>query len=91
ADRRAFGTTVHQEPGSAGVGFGLGVSVVVDPGVTRSPSALGSYGWNGVATTTFWVDPHNDMTVQFLTQVRPTGSHRVFPELKRLVHESLAG
>ncbi|BAC69494.1 serine hydrolase [Streptomyces avermitilis] len=91
ADRRAFGTTVHQEPGSAGLGFGLGVSVVVDPGVTRSPSALGSYGWNGVATTTFWVDPHNDMTVQFLTQVRPTGSHRVYPELKRLIHESLAG
>ncbi|PBC60111.1 serine hydrolase [Streptomyces sp. Tue6028] len=89
ADRRAFGTPVHQEPGNAGLGFGLGVSVVVDPGITRSPSSEGAFGWSGVATTTFWVDPRRDLTVQFLSQVRPAGSNPVFPELKRLVHEAV--
>ncbi|AVH55335.1 MULTISPECIES: serine hydrolase domain-containing protein [Streptomyces] len=89
ADRRTFGSPVHQEPGNAGLGFGLGVSVVVDPDVTASPSSLGAFGWSGVATTTFWVDPHHDMTVQFLTQLRPRTSSSVFPELKRLVHEAV--
>ncbi|MET9826562.1 MULTISPECIES: serine hydrolase domain-containing protein [Streptomyces] len=90
ADLRAFGSRpAHDEPGNDGVGFGLGVSVVTDPGRTRSPSGLGTYGWSGVATTTFWVDPGRDLTVQFMTQVRPRASHTVYPDLKRLVHEAL--
>ncbi|MBU6529550.1 serine hydrolase domain-containing protein [Streptomyces mayonensis] len=90
ADLRAVGSRpVHDEPGNDGVGFGLGVSVVVDPDRTRSPSGLGTYGWSGVATTTFWVDPGRDLTVQFMTQVRPRASHTVYPDLKRLVHEAL--
>lgn len=91
ADIRSCGSRVHRGPGKAGLGFGLGVSVVTDPGITLSPAVLGAYGWSGVATTTFWVDPHHDLTVQFLTQVRPSGSHSVYPELKRLVHEAVSG
>ncbi|MGW1161506.1 serine hydrolase domain-containing protein [Streptomyces sp. NPDC002519] len=91
ADLHAYGSPVHREPAKAGLGFGLGVSVVTDPAVTRSPTVRGTFGWSGVATTTFWVDPEHDLTVQFLTQLRPTGSHTVYPELKRLVHEALTG
>lgn len=91
ADIRSCGSPVHREPGKAGLGFGLGVSVVTDPGLTRSPAVLGQFGWSGVATTTFWVDPHHDLTVQFLTQLRPAGAHTVYPELKRLVHEAVCG
>ncbi|MGX1116451.1 CubicO group peptidase (beta-lactamase class C family) [Streptomyces ambofaciens] len=90
ADLRALGSRpAHDQPGNDGVGFGLGVSVVIDPSRTRSPSGLGTYGWSGVATTTFWVDPGRDLTVQFMTQVRPKSSHTVYPDLKRLVHEAL--
>ncbi|MGQ4387128.1 serine hydrolase domain-containing protein [Streptomyces sp. SAS_270] len=89
ADIRAFGSPVQREPGKAGLGFGLGVSVVIDPDVTQSPSSLGTFSWSGVATTTFWVDPRHDLTVQFLTQVRPTGTHTVGPDLRRLVHEAI--
>ncbi|MGV9563652.1 serine hydrolase domain-containing protein [Streptomyces sp. NPDC003480] len=91
ADMHSYGSPVHREPGKAGLGFGLGVSVVTDPAITRSPTVRGAFGWSGVATTTFWVDPEHDLTVQFLTQLRPTGSHTVYPELKRLVHEALTG
>ncbi|MFF8633290.1 serine hydrolase domain-containing protein [Streptomyces pilosus] len=92
ADLRAFGSRpAHDVPGNDGVGFGLGVSVVIDPSRTQSPSGLGSYGWSGVATTTFWVDPGRDLTVQFCTQVRPRSSHTVFPDLKRLVHAAVTG
>ncbi|MER6348050.1 serine hydrolase domain-containing protein [Streptomyces sp. NPDC001595] len=91
ADLRAFGSRpAHDEPGNDGVGFGLGVSVVIDPSRTRAPSGLGTFGWSGVATTTFWVDPSRDLTVQFMTQLRPRRSHTLYPELKRLVHEAVA-
>ncbi|MET7322633.1 serine hydrolase domain-containing protein [Streptomyces sp. NPDC005549] len=91
ADLRSFGSRpAHDEPGNDGVGFGLGVSVVTDPSRTRSPSGLGTYGWSGVATTTFWVDPGRGLTVQFMTQVRPRSSHTVYPDLKRLVHDAVA-
>ncbi|MFE6281971.1 serine hydrolase domain-containing protein [Streptomyces sp. NPDC057877] len=92
ADLRAFGSRpAHDEPGNEGVGFGLGVSVVIDPDRTKAPAGLGTYGWTGVATTTFWVDPSRDLTVQFMTQVRPRTSHTVFSDLKRLVHQAVTG
>ncbi|WP_053711481.1 serine hydrolase domain-containing protein [Streptomyces sp. NRRL B-3648] len=85
----SFGTPVHREPGNDGLGFGFNVSVVTDPARTLAPSHAGTYGWTGVATTAFWVDPAHDLTVQFMTQVRPKRL-KVFPELRRLVHEALA-
>ncbi|MEG3626611.1 serine hydrolase domain-containing protein [Streptomyces poriticola] len=90
ADLRSFGSRpAHDEPGNDGVGFGLGVSVVIDPDRTPAPSGPGTYGWSGVATTTFWVDPGRDVTVQFMTQVRPRSSHTVFRDLRRLVHAAV--
>ncbi|WP_425245585.1 serine hydrolase domain-containing protein [Streptomyces sp. NEAU-NA10] len=90
ADLRTVGSRpAHDEPGNDGVGFGLGVSVVIDPERTQAPSGLGTYGWSGVATTTFWVDPSRDLTVQFLTQLRPRKSLKLYPDLKRLVHEAV--
>ncbi|GGW48188.1 serine hydrolase domain-containing protein [Streptomyces caelestis] len=92
ADLRAFGSRpAHDEPGNEGLGFGLSVSVVIDPSRTQAPSGLGAYSWSGVATTTFWVDPGRDLTVQFMTQVRPRSSHTVFRDLKRFVHEAVSG
>ncbi|NGO06334.1 beta-lactamase family protein [Streptomyces sp. HC44] len=89
-DLRGFGSPVHDLPGNAGVGFGFGLSVVIDPDRTESPSSPGLYGWAGAAGTTFWVDPHHDLTVQFLTQVRPAAGPTWFADLKRLVHEVVA-
>ncbi|MFI1538429.1 serine hydrolase domain-containing protein [Streptomyces anandii] len=90
ADLRSCGSRpAHDEPGNDGVGFGFNVSVVIDPSRTQAPSGLGTYGWSGVATTTFWVDPARDLTFQFMTQVRPKTSLRLYPELKRLVHEAV--
>ncbi|WP_369363086.1 serine hydrolase domain-containing protein [Streptomyces sp. CG4] len=85
---RVFGAPVHQERGNDGLGFGFNVSVVTDPSRTLAPSSLGTYGWTGAATTAFWVDPAHELTVQFMTQVRPK-TLKIFPQLRRLVHEAL--
>ncbi|MFF4571601.1 serine hydrolase domain-containing protein [Streptomyces sp. NPDC001410] len=87
-DLRTFGAPTHQERNNDGLGFGFNVSVVIDPTRTLAPQGLGTYGWTGVATTAFWIDPTHDLTVQFMTQVRPK-KLKVFPELRRMVHEAL--
>lgn len=89
ADLRAFGSRpAHDEPHNDGLGFGFGVSVVIDPTRTQAPMSEGAYGWSGAASTTFWVDPRNDLTVQFYTQVRPR-TLKINPDLRRLVHEAV--
>ncbi|GGU85091.1 serine hydrolase [Streptomyces filipinensis] len=88
AGLRSFGSPVHQERANDGLGFGFNVSVVTDPSRTLAPTALGTYGWTGAATTAFWVDPAHELTVQFMTQVRQE-TLKIFPELRRLVHEAL--
>lgn len=59
----------RSETGSAGVGFGLGFGVTLNPALTLIPGTPGEYHWGGAAGTAFWVDPVEDMAVVFMTQV----------------------
>jgi CubicO group peptidase (beta-lactamase class C family) len=52
----------------AGMGFGLGFSLVTDDKVQR-PGA-GTFSWWGIAGTEFWVDPKNDVFMVFMVQAR---------------------
>lgn len=52
----------------AGMGFGLGFSLVLDDKVQR-PGA-GTFSWWGIAGTEFWVDPKNDVFMVFMVQAR---------------------
>lgn len=54
-----------------GMGFGLGGAVVVSPEKSGVPAFCGEYSWGGAASTTFWVDPANDLVVVFMTQLIP--------------------
>lgn len=84
-----FGRPLYAETSFAGVGFGLGVSVTLDPAAAKVLSSAGEYGWGGAASTTFWVDPVEDLTVQFLTQLLPSSTHPIRPQLKQLVYQAL--
>src|SRR6185312_6635168 len=57
------------ESGYRGLGFGLGVSVTVDPVRLGIPGTKGEFAWGGMASTAFFVDPAEDMIVIFMTQV----------------------
>ncbi|MBL8556862.1 MAG: beta-lactamase family protein, partial [Phenylobacterium sp.] len=52
----------------AGMGFGLGFSLVNDDTVQRP--GKGTFSWWGIAGTEFWVDPKNDVFVIFMIQAR---------------------
>lgn len=56
---------------SAGEGFGLGVAVVIDPARRGRLSSQGAYGWSGAATTTFTIDPQEQLIAILLMQHLP--------------------
>lgn len=53
-----------------GVGFGLGFSVQVEPSLF-SAAHVGEYGWSGLASTSFWISPKDDVVVIVLQQFMP--------------------
>ena len=88
-DLEQFGQSTFAETSFDGVGFGLGFSIIDDPVAYRVLAAQGEYGWGGAASTAFWVDPQNDLTVSFFTQLLPSSTHPIRPELHQLVYQAL--
>lgn len=89
ADLEQIGRPLFAETSFDGVGFGLGYSVVIDPVANRVPSSVGEMAWGGAASTAFWIDPVEDIVVIFLTQLLPSSTHPIRPELKQLVYQAL--
>ena len=89
ADLEQFGRPLFAETTFDGVGFGLGFSVVMDPVANKVPSSPGEYAWGGAASTAFWVDPVEDITCLFLTQLLPSSTYPLRSELKRFVYAAL--
>jgi CubicO group peptidase (beta-lactamase class C family) len=88
-DLEAFGQSTFAETSFDGVGFGLGFSVMQDPVANRVLTTPGEFGWGGAASTAFWVDPREQITVLFLTQLLPSSTHPIRPQLKQLVYQAL--
>lgn len=89
ADLTAFGRPLFAETTFDGVGFGLGVSVSLDPVKGKVPGNPGEYAWGGAASTAFWIDPVDELTVAFYTQLLPSSVHPIRSQLKQLVYQSL--
>jgi CubicO group peptidase (beta-lactamase class C family) len=90
-DLETFGRPVHAESQFAGVGFGLGFGVVIDPVRTRVVCSEGELAWGGAASTAFWIDPRQQLAVAFYTQLLPSSTYRIRPQLRQLVYQALTG
>ncbi|MEM7275657.1 MAG: serine hydrolase domain-containing protein [Actinomycetota bacterium] len=88
-DLAAMGQPVFSETRYDGVGFGLGFSVVVDPAAAQVISSPGEYAWGGAASTLFWIDPAEELTVIGLTQLMPSSAYPIRQELKALIYGAL--
>jgi CubicO group peptidase (beta-lactamase class C family) len=91
ADLQQFGRPIYAETRSEGIGFGLGVSVVIDPAATKTLCNRGEYSWGGAASTAFWVDPVDEVVAIFMTQLLPSNTHPLRTELRQLVYQALVG
>jgi CubicO group peptidase (beta-lactamase class C family) len=89
ADLAAFTSAVRADDATEGVGFGLGVSVMVNPIRARAVSSRGEYGWDGAASTAFRVDPRHGLTVQFMTQLFRSITLPIGLELRQLLYAAL--
>ncbi len=89
SDLTAFGRPLFSETAFDGVGFGLLGSVTMDPVKAKVPGSIGEFGWGGAASTFFWVDPVEDITCVFMTQLLPSNTHPIRSQLKQLVHQAL--
>ena len=72
-----------------GMGFGLTVAVAMDPARTGVIGSAGEFMWGGAASTIFWVDPAEDMTVVFMTQMLPSGTFNFRGQLKSIVYPAI--
>jgi CubicO group peptidase (beta-lactamase class C family) len=89
ADLEAFGRPLNAEAPFRGVGFGLGFAVVIDVAAGKTLGSVGEYSWGGLASTAFWVDPAEELTVCFFTQLMPSSAYRIRPQLRQLVYQAL--
>ncbi|MEP1125881.1 MAG: serine hydrolase domain-containing protein [Ilumatobacter sp.] len=89
ADLEEYGRPLFAETTFDGVGFGLGFSVVLDPAANKVPGSKGSYSWGGAASTVFWNDPAEEITALFLTQLLPSSTYPIRPQLQQLVYQAL--
>ena len=53
------------------------MAVTLDPARLGIPGTAGEFAWGGMASTTFFVDPKEDMAVVFMTQVIADTARRV--------------
>jgi len=61
--------TVNIGEGAGMNKWGLTFSIETEQGSKYTPSQAGSYGWGGVFSTAYWVDPKEDMLVLLYEQI----------------------
>ena len=72
-----------------GLGFGLNFGVITDRNLVEMPASNGEYNWGGLATTSFWIDPEEELIVVFMTQYLPSDNAYYRDLLHRLVRAAI--
>jgi len=88
-DLAAMGQPIFSETPYDGIGFGLGFSVVKEAVKEKTLSSAGEFAWGGAASTAFWVDPAEELTAMFFTQLLPSSTHPIRQQLRQLVYQAL--
>lgn len=79
----AFSETAYD-----GVGFGLGFASTLGQ-VESGGYGQGDYYWGGAASTIFWVDPKEDLSVVFMTQLMPSATFNFRGQLKNIIYSAI--
>lgn len=88
-DLDTYGRPLYSEAPMRGSGFGLGFSVNLDPATAGRPGTPGTFGWGGMAGTRFWVDPVEELTALFFTQVFSSAPLPIRDMLPQVVYQAL--
>ena len=88
-DMADMGQPRFSESSYEGVGFGLGCSVTLNPAKAQLVGSAGEYAWGGAASTAWWNDPAEEMSVVLLTQLTPSSTYPVRRELRVLTYQAV--
>jgi CubicO group peptidase (beta-lactamase class C family) len=88
-DMADMGQPRFSESSYAGVGFGLGFSVMLNPAKAEVIGSPGEFAWGGAASTAFWIDPQEEMIVILLTQLTPSSTYPIRRELRVLTYQAI--
>src|SRR5690554_1791434 len=88
-DLPSFAVGSFSEAPYAGTGFGLGFSVKTDVAKSHANGSVGEYGWGGLASTSFFVDPVEELVMIFMTQLIPSSTYPIRQELRAMVNGAL--
>ena len=75
---------------SPGTGYGLGVSVLLDPAAKGNLGSVGEFGWSGAASTHVLIDPAEDIVAVYCTQLFG-GDMALRAEFATLLYQSIVG
>jgi len=71
-----------------GAGFGLGFRVILDPSRNQRLTSAGCYGWGGMASTMFFIDPQEQLVGIIMTQKFPTDL-RLRDEFQTAIYQAI--
>ena len=89
SDLAAMSKSLFSEAANAGTGFGLGFAVNIDVARSMIPGSRGEYYWGGMFSTAFFVDPVEQLSMVFMTQMSPSNVYPIRRELKTLIYSAL--
>ena len=88
-DLPAMSRSLFSEASYNGVGFGLGFAVTMNPAQTLIAGSPGEYAWGGAATTSFFIDPAEELITIFMTQVLPSSAYPIRREIRTMVYAAI--
>lgn len=69
-------------------GFGLGFSVLQDPGAAGVYGSVGAFGWGGAYHSTYWVDPADGIVAVFMTNLLPANGSLLQDRFRTLMYQA---
>ena len=88
-DLPAMSRSMFSEAAYNGIGFGLGFAVTMNPAQTMIAGSPGEFNWGGAATTSFFIDPAEELITVFMTQVLPSSAYPLRRELRTMVYAAI--
>jgi CubicO group peptidase (beta-lactamase class C family) len=85
-DIRAIGEAIGTARGAS---WGLGFAIRTNPEFSQVPGSVGSYTWNGVWGTYFWIDPAEKMIAVQMIQVMTSKIGPTFTAMRNLTYGAL--
>lgn len=69
--------------------FGLGFGVVTEEGSAAILSTPGVYWWGGYFSTSYWIDPREELVAVFMTQMYPAPHDEIHDKFQVLAYQAI--